>query len=386
MPSALFTAPRHQTAKSPEFHGKNGLLTLRLPLLATFTAIKPIRSRLGPATLCNCFCSAALIGDAAKICSGRRETSRGYRQSQFDPSHRRRSAHRIDALPRRLRTTGFGAGPVSSPVRRLPTACSRAAAPANQLIRRSARPVRQSASRPAKRAASATASVYCVRTCDGRYFPLQRHAGTSPAESVQVVLPGRQDHGVLRQQDRHRGGAERHALRRPRQRVRLSRQGERRLLVQRQGRARARPRRCVRRSDAASRRHRCDRRGPCRLQRQEQDRGVHADQHLVERMGPPTRPRSRSSRRRRARRSSRWPTTTPSRSAGAAPRRRASRRFVKHQAEPPPRRRATATRSIPAIRFRTDGSRPGSPCCAGPSIMKSAAGSPGPVSFGRMPA
>ena len=32
-------------------------------------------------------------------------------------------------------------------------------------------------------------TVYCVRTCDGRYFPLQRHAGTSPAELCQSFCP-----------------------------------------------------------------------------------------------------------------------------------------------------------------------------------------------------
>jgi hypothetical protein len=32
-------------------------------------------------------------------------------------------------------------------------------------------------------------TVYCVRTCDGRYFPMQRHAGTSPAEMCQSFCP-----------------------------------------------------------------------------------------------------------------------------------------------------------------------------------------------------
>jgi hypothetical protein len=31
--------------------------------------------------------------------------------------------------------------------------------------------------------------VYCVRTCDGRYFPLQRHAGASPAEQCKSFCP-----------------------------------------------------------------------------------------------------------------------------------------------------------------------------------------------------
>jgi len=32
-------------------------------------------------------------------------------------------------------------------------------------------------------------TVYCVRTCDGRYFPLQRHAGTTPAELCRSFCP-----------------------------------------------------------------------------------------------------------------------------------------------------------------------------------------------------
>lgn len=32
-------------------------------------------------------------------------------------------------------------------------------------------------------------TLYCVRTCDGRYFPLQRHAGASPAELCKSFCP-----------------------------------------------------------------------------------------------------------------------------------------------------------------------------------------------------
>lgn len=34
------------------------------------------------------------------------------------------------------------------------------------------------------------AVAYCVRTCDGRYFPIQRHAGTSPAQACNSFCPG----------------------------------------------------------------------------------------------------------------------------------------------------------------------------------------------------
>jgi hypothetical protein len=32
-------------------------------------------------------------------------------------------------------------------------------------------------------------TVFCVRTCDGRYFPMQRHAGASPAEICRSFCP-----------------------------------------------------------------------------------------------------------------------------------------------------------------------------------------------------
>jgi hypothetical protein len=32
-------------------------------------------------------------------------------------------------------------------------------------------------------------TVFCVRTCDGRYFPLQRHAGTTPADACRSFCP-----------------------------------------------------------------------------------------------------------------------------------------------------------------------------------------------------
>jgi hypothetical protein len=43
--------------------------------------------------------------------------------------------------------------------------------------------------RRADRSSFGHGTVYCVRTCDGRYFPLQRHAGTSPAEMCHSFCP-----------------------------------------------------------------------------------------------------------------------------------------------------------------------------------------------------
>jgi hypothetical protein len=36
---------------------------------------------------------------------------------------------------------------------------------------------------------SGRGTVFCVRTCDGRYFPLQRHAGTNPADICRALCP-----------------------------------------------------------------------------------------------------------------------------------------------------------------------------------------------------
>ncbi|AMN45155.1 DUF2865 domain-containing protein [Rhodoplanes sp. Z2-YC6860] len=35
-------------------------------------------------------------------------------------------------------------------------------------------------------------TAYCVRTCDGRYFPIQRHAGVTPAELCHSFCPAAQ--------------------------------------------------------------------------------------------------------------------------------------------------------------------------------------------------
>ena len=35
----------------------------------------------------------------------------------------------------------------------------------------------------------ATGTAYCVRLCDGRYFPIQRHAGLSPAQACSSFCP-----------------------------------------------------------------------------------------------------------------------------------------------------------------------------------------------------
>lgn len=43
--------------------------------------------------------------------------------------------------------------------------------------------------RPSGEAGFGHGTVFCVRTCDGRYFPLQRHAGATPAELCRSFCP-----------------------------------------------------------------------------------------------------------------------------------------------------------------------------------------------------
>jgi hypothetical protein len=42
---------------------------------------------------------------------------------------------------------------------------------------------------PASGGYAGRGTVFCVRTCDGRYFPLQRHAGASPADLCRSFCP-----------------------------------------------------------------------------------------------------------------------------------------------------------------------------------------------------
>ena len=145
-------------------------------------------------------------------------------------------------------------------------------------------------------------------------FPAAAPCRLDAGRAVQVVLPGRQDHGVLRQQDRHRRRAKRHALRRSRQRLRLSRQGERRLLLQRQGRARARAGRYS--GDPTLR--------PGDIVATDDGLSTYTGKNKTAEFTPISTSSSewarrlaevRCGRRRRPRRSSRWPTTSRSRSA-----------------------------------------------------------------------
>ena len=58
--------------------------------------------------------------------------------------------------------------------------------------------------RPSSSGGGGRSVAYCVRLCDGRYFPIQRHANANPVAALQRILPGDEDAGVQRQPDRPR--------------------------------------------------------------------------------------------------------------------------------------------------------------------------------------
>ena len=283
-------------------------------------------------------------------------------------------------------SAGRGAGPVRSVVRRLPAGVRRSPCRSSQFLRRSAWPVRQRAAPAGEASGFGHGTVYCVRTCDGRYFPLQRHAGATPAELCKSFCPAAKtmvfsgskiDTAVAPNGTRYADLDNAFAYR-DKVSDSCSCNGKDGL-----GLARVET---SERSDAAAGRHRRDRRRPCDL---------HGGKSKTAEFTPISTSSSEWARRLSEVKVRPAPPSekiepvanddTKPVAARAAPRRRAIR-SAQAPVERPPRRRAKATRSIPAIQSRTDASRPGSPCCAGPSIMKSAAGSPGPVSFGRTPA
>ena len=112
------------------------------------------------------------------------------------------------------------------------------------------------ASAPSIGGGTGRAVAYCVRLCDGRYFPMQRHANATPVAALQRVLPGGQDAGVQRQRRSTTPREQRRALCRSGQCVRLPPEDRRGLHLQRQGRFRPRAHRCRGRPDPAAGRYR----------------------------------------------------------------------------------------------------------------------------------
>ena len=105
----------------------------------------------------------------------------------------------------------------------------------------------------------ATGSVYCVRLCDGRLFPIQRHGGVSPAQACSSFCPASAT-------KIYNGSSIDHAMAidgsatpssPP---LRLSRQDRPRLHLQRQERVRPGQYAGGRGSDPSPGRHRCDQR------------------------------------------------------------------------------------------------------------------------------
>ena len=110
--------------------------------------------------------------------------------------------------------------------RRLPPACAGADAAAGECLRRSVRHVRRRAAAAERRCRLRPRHRLLRADLRRPLFPAAAPCRREPGRTVQIVLSGGEDHGVLRQQDRHRGGAKRHALCRSRQCLRLSRQGQ----------------------------------------------------------------------------------------------------------------------------------------------------------------
>ena len=102
--------------------------------------------------------------------------------------------------------------------------------------------------------------AYCVRTCDGRYFPITAGDGQSRAASCNNFCPGQRNQSGLRQQHRPRRYRERQTLFRTAERVPLPQRDGGGLHLQRQGPDRPRAGQDRGRSDAAQGRHRRRRR------------------------------------------------------------------------------------------------------------------------------
>ena len=195
---------------------------------------------------------------------------------------------------------------------------------AGEFLRRSVRP------QPAARTAAApsrrgSGPAFCVRSCDGKYFPLtarQRLAGSD----VPGVLPGERHQGVFRQQHRRRVLGNWRALCRQRKRLRLSQGAARRLHLQRPrprragaGRSHARHLAALRRRDRHHRRAGGLFRRPARRR---PDRGIHPGCVLSR----PHRRCPRPARRNEGGAGQRRNGRRQRAAAGSEPRRRAARR------------------------------------------------------------
>src|SRR5262245_21720732 len=80
--------------------------------------------------------------------------------------------------------------------------------------------------------------AYCVRLCDGRYFPIQRHSGVTSAQTCSSNVSGKRNQDLQRQRYRPRGRARRQALLGACHRVHVPQEDRPRLHLQRQGRLR----------------------------------------------------------------------------------------------------------------------------------------------------
>ena len=114
-------------------------------------------------------------------------------------------------------------------------------------------------SRAACERAERPARAFCVRTCDGQFFPVHGACRLERGRGVPCFLSGEPDPALYRQQDRRRGHARRRPLCRSRQGLRLSQATGRRLHLQWPRPIRAGAYRREHRSDAAAGRRGGDR-------------------------------------------------------------------------------------------------------------------------------
>ena len=131
---------------------------------------------------------------------------------------------------------------------------------------------------PAPRVAG-SGPAFCVRSCDGKYFPLTLRGNATPVQMCQAFCPASATKVYLRQQYRRRVLRQRRALCRQRERLCLSQGAARRLHLQRPRSRRARAGRSHARHLAAPRRRDRHHRRPGGLYRhparRQPDRGLH---------------------------------------------------------------------------------------------------------------
>jgi hypothetical protein len=121
---------------------------------------------------------------------------------------------------------------------------------------------------------------YCVRSCDGHYFPVHAQPRLSAAEACRSFCPAARTQVYSGRQHRHGYSRKRQPLCRPCQCLSLSQAGGTRLLMQRPRHLRPRPHGCKERSDAPAWRYCRNRKWFRRFYRRQEPGCLHAGQGL----------------------------------------------------------------------------------------------------------